>query len=659
MRGVAILQHVVALQGPSRPARIQSTLFHQKTGLQQCRRFAYSGSNRKSSLSLRPYQEESIESVLDYFRRGERRLGLSLATGSGKTVIFSHLIERVPPPNHGATRTLILAHRVELVDQAARHCMLLYPNKKVDVEMGDKHGRSDADITVASVVTLRQDHRLQKYDPSTFKLVIVDECHHMVSPTYLRVLRHFGLVERDSRSDTALVGVSATMSRNDGLSLGKVLDHIVYHKDYVDMIKDNYLSDMIFTTVRSGVDLSGVSQARGDFQTGPLSRAVNTEETNTIAVRAWLEKARGRKSTLVFCVDLSHVTALTAKFRQHNIDAQFVTGTTKQEIRKERLQSFRRGEFPVLLNCGIFTEGTDIPNIDCVLLARPTRSRNLLVQMVGRGLRKHATKENCHVIDLVGSLDTGIVTTPTLFGLDPDAILDKADQKQMNQLQMREQRETGMEECTGQASSVVGLSGDIEFTDYSDVNELLQDTLGERRIRAISQYAWVQVDDSRYVLSTESGELSIVRKDDAFKIIVKRKLPKQTSKSPYMKPRPVGQANQFEQAVSAADTFVRANFPHRLVQKNASWRRYPASQAQIDFLNTFRAEEDKLEAGSLTKGQAADWVTKIKHGARGRFREMGREKRRAERVREKREEFARSQEAAIVKVGPLIDRAIY
>lgn len=187
-------------------------------------------------------------------------------------------------------------------------------------------------------------------------------------------------------------------------------------RDYIDMIGEKWLSKVIFTTVQSKADVSGVARGpAGDFQVGDLSRAVNTPEANEITVRAWMAKAAGRKSTLVFCVDLAHVSDLTATFRKHGIDAKFVTGDTPKRIRSERLDGFKNRQYPVLLNCGVFTEGTDIPNIDCVVLARPTKSRNLLVQMIGRGMRLYPGKENCHIIDMIASLEAGIVTTPTLY----------------------------------------------------------------------------------------------------------------------------------------------------------------------------------------------------------------------------------------------------
>ena len=187
-------------------------------------------SNATTGIQLRPYQEESITSVLTSLSQGARRLGLSLATGSGKTVIFSHLIDRVPPPTPEATQTLVLAHRRELVEQAARHVRRLYPHKTVDVEMSEQHATGVAEITVASVQSITSGDRLLKYDPAKFKLVLVDEAHHIAAPTYLAVLKHFNLMEKDAKVHTALVGVSATFSRADGLSLGAAIDHIVYHK---------------------------------------------------------------------------------------------------------------------------------------------------------------------------------------------------------------------------------------------------------------------------------------------------------------------------------------------------------------------------------------------------------------------------------------------
>jgi len=398
------------------------------------------------------------------------------------------------------------------------------------------------------------------------------------------------------------------------------------------MIDDKWLSDVVFTTVHSGADLSRVKSTGGDFQAGSLSKAVNNDEINTLTVRAWLSKAAKRKSTLVFCVDLAHVASLTAAFRQHGLDARFVTSDTHRQVRRERLEAFKNGEFPVLLNCGIFTEGTDIPNIDCVLLARPTKSRNLLVQMIGRGLRKHAGKGNCHVIDMVASLETGIVTTPTLFGLDPQELVKNADASAMNDLKDRRTSEREREEQAAQGSEIASrvnqlhkrFTGDVTFIDYDNVNELIEDTSGERHIRALSPFAWVQIDEERYILSSSSGDfLTIKRGAEKHEVILNQKIARDSmtpsTKAPYLRPRLIATSPTFEGAVAAADTLAKERFPFEMVNKNASWRRKPATQAQVDMLNKFRAGEELLTVDTITKGRAGDQITKLKHGARGRF----------------------------------------
>ncbi|RMZ13560.1 hypothetical protein D0864_00405 [Hortaea werneckii] len=591
-------------------------------------------------VQLRPYQEESIQAVLDYLSKGERRLGLSLATGSGKTVIFSHLIGRIPAPTKAAYQTLILAHRSELVEQAARHCRDLYPGQVVEIERAERHASGLADITVASIQSLLSGNgdRLRKYDPSRFKLLLVDEAHHIAAKSYLDVLQHFGLLEHPLKTTTALVGVSATFSRADGISLGRAIDHIVYHKDYLDMIEDDWLASVIFTTVQSGANLSKVKSARGDFQTGSLSKAVNNDETNAITVRAWMAKANSRESTLVFCVDLAHVTNLTAMFRHHGINAQFVTGDTPSKLRKERLDSFKRGEYPVLLNCGIFTEGTDIPNIDCIVLARPTQSRNLLVQMIGRGLRKHKGKKDCHIIDMVASLETGIVTTPTLFGLDPREIVNDADAKGLRSLKER--------------FSLENMQGDITFTDYEDVNDLIEDTSGERHIRALSPFAWVQIDDNRCVLTSNNGDsLQLKKAEQKYEVWFTQTLPPEArGKSPFMKPRLISSVTSFEHAVRAADTFAKEKMPFQIISKHAAWRRGPASDGQIAYLNKFRGEDERLTPEKVAKGKAGDWITKIKHGARGRFHKILGQKKKAEKAVKKQ---SAAEAMQTVRVGPV------
>jgi ATP-dependent helicase IRC3 len=650
------------------------------------------GTSPQSGIKLRKYQEECIQAVLSYLVQGEKRLGISLATGSGKTVrtrrrtrilaetaliatqvIFTRLIDRITPPTNIATQTLILAHRRELVEQAARHCRLAYPEKTIDVELGINHASGNADITVASIQSITSGERIEKFDPKLFKLVLVDEAHHIVAPKYLEVLNHFGLRPQKPESP-ALVGVSATFSRFDGLKLGAAIDHIVYHKDYVDMIGEKWLSNVLFTSVKSSANLSRVkSGVNGDFLSSSLSQAVNTDETNELTVRAWFARAAERKSTLVFCVDLNHVFGLTAMFRKHGIESNFVTGDTPKKKRSDVLDSFKNGEFPVLLNCGVFTEGTDIPNIDCVLLARPTKSRNLLVQMIGRGMRLHPGKDNCHIIDLVSSLDTGVVTTPTLFGLDPDELIDEASVDDLEDRKERKAREAavknGIESIpeNSPGSHVSRSAKYLTFTDYDTVSDLLEDTIGERHIRGLSPNAWVHADEERYVLTSNTGDyLQIRREGDAWNVYLTAKLPPGTkSASPYMRPRKIAHSassiprkqgdppKTFEHAIRAADKYAAEKFPFKLINTTSSWRRRPATDGQVEFLNKFRDKDNQLTSATLTKGRASDMITKLKFGAQGRFNKHVAKRKKQGKVQEKLNKIQELRERETVRVGQL------
>ncbi|KKY23137.1 putative dead deah box helicase [Diplodia seriata] len=606
----------------------------------------------RPGIQLRDYQEECIQSVLAYLEKGHKRLG----------VIFTQLIDRVLPPNSDATQTLILAHRRELVEQAARHCTNAYPDKTVDVEMGAVHASGAADITVASVQSIMSGDRIDKFDPKRFKLVLVDEAHHIVSRQYLEALEWFGL-RRNTNSVTALVGVSATFSRFDGKKLGTVIDHVVYHRDYVQMIEDKWLSDVIFTTVSSKADISKVELgANGDFHTGALSQAINTDETNEITVRSWLAKASDRKSTLVFCVDLAHLTDLTATFRRHGIDAKYVTGDTPNKIRAERIDQFKRKEYPVLLNCGVFTEGTDIPNIDCVILARPTRSRNLLIQMIGRGMRLHSEKENCHIIDMVATLETGIITTPTLLGLDPDAVLEQTSADDAKKIKERKEKEKIRDQELAQvrpdaSSGPVQVRSKVTITEYSSIHELLDDTSPDQNIRRISNYTWVCVGEERFMLAcNQNGHIVVERNEEgAFTVKYTKAIPvwlRSKGAPPFQKPQLIAKAETLEHAIHSADTFAAETFPLVFIDKWAPWRKNPASEAQVEFLNKRRDQDHQLTPEDITKGRAMDMITRIRHGAKGRYEKIRVQNAKKERERE-RERRQLEKLNPTVKVGPL------
>ncbi|RKP06080.1 P-loop containing nucleoside triphosphate hydrolase protein, partial [Thamnocephalis sphaerospora] len=258
------------------------------------------------------------------------------------------------------------------------------------------------DLIVASVAALsRTDgRRLARYRPEYFKVVFVDEAHHAVAPSYQRILKHFNIPCGLPGRQPLLWGCSATVFRTDKKVLGEVFDEVVFHRDPKQMINEGWLCKPDVLDIRTHVDISQVSIQHGEFQTSKLSNVINIKSRNSLIVKTYLEKAAStRKTTLVYAASRAHVLALRNAFCYAGIHTAHITGDMAYQKRAAVLNSFRSGKLPVLVNCEIFVEGTDIPRVDCIILARPTRSAGLVQQMIGRGMRTSAEKKDCLVLD--------------------------------------------------------------------------------------------------------------------------------------------------------------------------------------------------------------------------------------------------------------------
>lgn len=385
------------------------------------RNFSGSGIQRGAKFALRKYQEDCINTCAEAINtKGKMRIGVSLPTGSGKTVVFTHLIPKIKPKEGQGGKVLILVHKSELAIQASEACQRYLPDQNVQIDMGSKFKLdwdNDPDVIVGSVPTLgRSDNgRLAQLRPEEFKLIIIDECHHSSANSYISVLNHFNALSKESK--VPIIGFSATFNREDEKNLDSVFDEVVFHVDIFELLKMNYISDAKLTNVLlDSSDLSTVStNSNGEFVLRSLSNEINKPTNNEIVLRTYMKLLQDydMKSTLVFAVDIAHVNDLYDVFQKYGVRCSKLSSETPADERREIIHNFKAGYTKVLINCGILTEGTDIPNIDCILLVRPTNSRNLLSQMIGRGLRLHPGKECCHIIDFVG-IDRDISVEPTL-----------------------------------------------------------------------------------------------------------------------------------------------------------------------------------------------------------------------------------------------------
>jgi ATP-dependent helicase IRC3 len=510
--------------------------------------------------------------------------------------------------------------------------------------MGTSQASGAADITVCSVQSLTR--RLDKFDASRVKLILIDEAHHAAASSYLDVLTHFGADTPDS--ECIVIGVSATLSRTDGLQLGSALDHVVYHRDYVEMIKDNWLCPVKFTQVKQPeTNLSRVRLTKsGEFNPTQLAKTVNTLANNIVSVRSWIDRCAGRRrSTIVFAVDIGHVNDLTETFRQHGFDARAVTSYTSKADRVALVEAFRRGDFPVLINCGIFTEGFDLPEIDCVMLCRPTRSRGLLVQMIGRGMRKADAKADCHVLDFTSCLENGVVSLPTLYGLDPNELLD-AEELSLEEIERRAAAALAKREAA--AAELEALSAPVEtrepptavtYFDYDNVEDLINElNAGDgRHISTLSPLNWVQIDVKKYILSL--GKRGFIRvqpcaSDESLWMGTETRTLPHYVDAILSKPKVLFEKMPgVEGAIAAASTYAVKCVPRSTLLKHAPWRSAEASEAQKKLVA--KLAKRSFEDRTLTKGEAADFITRFKHGIKGVVAKSNKEKRSQHRVEKK------------------------
>ncbi|TDL28609.1 P-loop containing nucleoside triphosphate hydrolase protein [Rickenella mellea] len=643
-------------------------------------------------VALRPYQEACLQACTDALALGDTRIGVSLPTGSGKTTVFVSLISRLPPPPNkpNANRALIIVNTIELARQVSRQVEAYCPDLTVEIEQGQKHNATgNADVTIATYQTLLRPTRISKFNADRMKVIVVDEAHHAAAPSYRRILAKF---DPDIRSPDVdfkpplllhripIIGFSATFSRHDGLALGSVFQKIVFHKDFLNMIAERWLCNVRFTSVKAQLDLRDVtiSSRTGDYNPTSLAHVVNTETVNNLVVQSWLDKARSRKSTLVFCVSLDHLQSLTDTFRQRGIDARYIYAATPAEERKALVAGFRKGEFPVLLNVAILTEGADIPNIDCLIVARPTRSRNVFAQMIGRGMRlsPETGKEDCHIIDFVDSsgMVNGVVSIPTLFGVDPDDVIGEITLEEL-----RARADSTEDNATRESNNTnIPTPDTVSFIDYDNPFALVQGSRGAPHITKLSRNAWVGCGGNVYVLEClgkghirihpkATGDANGPHFEAHFTPAMLSRDDATTHASPrFLRRRRVLTANTLDEAVRGCDSYAKAkvvfgNMALGLLS-SANWRRSPASQSQRDFLskrlNSRRKAqetdphptESTFDAGQLTKGEAANIITRLKHGAQSRYTGKARQAAKGRKIETK--ERARK-EREVVEVGPL------
>ena len=335
-------------------------------------------------MNLRPYQDACIAATLDAFETYQKVLIVS-ATGTGKTVVLAKIAEHFAVKG----RILFLAHREELIRQACDK-IAAWTSLSTAVEMGaeraDGFFGSSADVVVASVQTLARATRLARFKPDDFSLVIVDEAHHAPAETYQRVLGYF--------PNAKMLGCTATPDRLDKKGLGTTFDTAAFVYEIRDAITDKWLVPIRQMIARiEGLDLSAVRTTAGDLNEGDLEAAMLKSSAVHGVAQATIKAARRPDGTsrkvLLFATTIAHAHALALAIGTYTDPARVLalSGKDGSEERRAGLRAFKNGDLDVLVNCMLFLEGFDEPTIDMVSVARPTESRALYSQAIGRGTR--------------------------------------------------------------------------------------------------------------------------------------------------------------------------------------------------------------------------------------------------------------------------------
>jgi ATP-dependent helicase IRC3 len=379
-------------------------------------------------MPLRPYQEEALNAIELNLEQGVNRQVVVLPTGSGKTILFANIRKRLALKK----RSLILAHREELVEQARDKIQKWNPELRIGIEKAEHTCSDDDDVVVASVPTIGKagSPRLLKLRPDEFDCIITDECHHGTATSYKAIYDHFGFGKGQNGDGRLLLGVTATPNRGDGQGLVQVFDKVVYSYSMLDAIRDGWLAPPRGYRIRTDTKLDAVHTLAGDFQQAELASAVNNDRRNSLIAQKWSELV-GERSTIVFTVDINHAKRLAESYRGLAVKADAIWGNDPD--RAEKLAAHRRGDIQVLMNCGVLTEGYDDWRVGCIVLARPTKSQLLFTQMVGRGARiedgignlhewlvsgNATAKEDFLVLDVADNTTRhSLVSLSSLFGL--------------------------------------------------------------------------------------------------------------------------------------------------------------------------------------------------------------------------------------------------
>ena len=496
------------------------------------------------NLVLRDYQQE-CHNLIETLDPGSYLI--QMATGLGKTATFTTLKRK--------GRVLVLAHREELVTQPIK-----YYDCPVGIEMAN-HKSNGEEVVIASVQSII--HRLDKFKPDDFDMIITDEAHHAAAKSYRKIYEYF--------RPRLHLGFTATPNRGDNVRLDDIYQDIIFERDIKWAIQNKYLTDIYCMRVNIGYDISKVARRMGDFAPGELEEAMNQDVLNNAIAEAYKKYAKGQ--TLIFACSVDHAEAIAEKIP----GAVAVTAKTKN--RDELIKKFTNREIPVLVNCMIFTEGTDMPLVETVMIARPTSNSSLYTQMVGRGLRLYPGKEKLTLIDLVGTTGrTNLCTAPSLLGIDLNTVPASKQDEIIGDLFELPDLITKKSDCPAswiRNVEIVNLWAKEQEYNTHGVN-------------------YFKMPNGDMVVSIPKKKIRIPAQDELGKTTVG------------------GQKMSMQRALDKVFLYLQEEYPQYEyiwnVENMKKWGKYPASEKQIESIKRFMKDFD---TENLNKMQATQILNRL------------------------------------------------
>ena len=496
---------------------------------------------------------------------GIKRQLICLPTGTGKTIVFAMLI------GERDERSLIIVNRDILVSQTLDKVRMMNPDADIGVVKAEQN-ELDNKITVASIDTLKNDKRLSQLG-TDYGLVITDEAHHSIAPSYQKVYDYLGI----GNNGKLHVGMTATPNRTDGKGLVTSYDEVVYEKGLIEMIAHGHLCDLRSEIIQiydpENKELADILKKSNKLTSKVLTKILALPDVAGHIVREW-KRLAGDRQTVAFCAKVEHAYQMAELFRQHGVASEAVTDKTRNEQREQILSDYASGTIQVVTNFNVLTEGFDSPQTSCILVARPTDSDLVYAQMVGRGTRIAPGKEDCLILDIAAiSEERNLLQFADLVGRD---------------IGNKSVSETVVEDVKARNAYAdeLGLASDFTINKTRKGDPF-----------AASRFAWVE-SKGEYKIYTgyKLGKAYLKKADklDHYLIVLEDE---------QLRPEPL----PLDWAMTLVESYVNKFDPSNFARRNSGWRKQRATGNQRNLITKsgHKAKED------MTRGEASDIIEKI------------------------------------------------